>query len=44
LLVIGNLPICQPPKPNETSPRDRSGAKKGNLRASPGESRAIALF
>src|SRR5260370_1334031 len=43
LIVIGNLPICQPPKRNETSRRVRSGAEKGNLRASPGERRATIV-
>src|SRR6266404_5631822 len=43
LIVIGNLPICQPPKRNETSRRVRSGAERGNLRASPGESRATIV-
>jgi hypothetical protein len=37
-------PFASPQKRNETLPRDRSAAKKGNLRASPGESRAIALL
>src|ERR1700738_3140584 len=43
LIVIGNLPICQPPKRNENSGRVHSGAEKGNLRAGAGESRAGAL-
>src|ERR1700682_5120312 len=43
LIVIGNLPICQPPKRNETLRRVRSGAERGNLRASPGESRATIV-
>ena len=40
LMIIGNLPICPPPKRNETPPRVHSAAEKGNLRARPGESRA----
>ena len=43
LTFIGNLPICPPPKRKETPRRVRSGAKKGNLRARPGESRAVRL-
>jgi hypothetical protein len=43
LIVIGNLPFLPVPGRNETLRRVRSGAEKGNLRATAGESRAAGM-
>jgi hypothetical protein len=43
LIFIWQSPHLPVPKRNETSRRVHSAAKKGNLRASPGKSEAIAL-
>src|SRR6202051_1539394 len=42
LIFIRQSPHLPVPRRNETSPRGHSAAKKGNLRASPGKSGAIA--